>query len=100
MCGENHRVECFKAAIGHLQLNPQRVAPDLGHRARQANVNIGPRKGALKAQQLISDINGANHTWFCGAWMRNGFHEDGLATGIDAARRLMAQNATLLAAAE
>ena len=55
---------------------------------------------ALKAQQLISDINGANHTWFCGAWMRNGFHEDGLATGIEAARRLMAQNATILAAAE
>jgi predicted NAD/FAD-binding protein len=55
---------------------------------------------ALKAQQLISDINGANHTWFCGAWMRNGFHEDGLATGIEAARRLMAQKATILAAAE
>jgi predicted NAD/FAD-binding protein len=55
---------------------------------------------ALKAQQLISDINGANHTWFCGAWMRNGFHEDGLATGIEAARRLMAQNSTILAAAE
>ena len=48
----------------------------------------------------VSDINGANHTWFCGAWMRNGFHEDGLATGIEAARRLTAQKATILAAAE
>ena len=55
---------------------------------------------ALKAQQIVSDINGANHTWFCGAWMRNGFHEDGLATGIEAARRLTAQKATILAAAE
>ena len=54
MCGENHLVECFNAAIGHLQLNPQRVAPDLGHRARQANVNIGPRQGALKAAHIFA----------------------------------------------
>ena len=53
---------------------------------------------ALKAQQVLSDLNGANSTWFCGAWMRNGFHEDGLATGIEAARRLMVQSATMMAA--
>ena len=53
---------------------------------------------ALQAQQVLSDLNGANSTWFCGAWMRNGFHEDGLATGIEAARRLMVQNATIMAA--
>ena len=53
---------------------------------------------ALKAQQVLSDLNGSNSTWFCGAWMRNGFHEDGLATGIEAARRLMVQNATTVAA--
>ena len=53
---------------------------------------------ALQAQQVLSDLNGVNSTWFCGAWMRNGFHEDGLATGIEAARRLIVQNATLMAA--
>ena len=53
---------------------------------------------ALQAQQVLSDLNGTNSTWFCGAWMRNGFHEDGLATGIEAARRLIVQNATLMAA--
>ena len=53
---------------------------------------------ALKAQKVLTDLNGANSTWFCGAWMRNGFHEDGLATGIEAARRLMVQNATMMAA--
>ncbi|TMV04810.1 FAD-dependent oxidoreductase [Ruegeria sediminis] len=38
---------------------------------------------ALDAQQEVARFNGANATWFCGAWMRNGFHEDGLASAVD-----------------
>ncbi|KMW60194.1 Amine oxidase, flavin-containing protein [Candidatus Rhodobacter oscarellae] len=38
---------------------------------------------ALEAQGVIRAINGANNTWFCGAWMKNGFHEDGLASAVD-----------------
>ena len=33
---------------------------------------------ALHAQKEIAGFNGANNTWFCGAWMRHGFHEDGI----------------------
>ena len=32
----------------------------------------------IKAQQRWSDINGQLDTWYCGAWWRNGFHEDGV----------------------
>ncbi|MEX0349420.1 MAG: NAD(P)/FAD-dependent oxidoreductase [Paracoccaceae bacterium] len=35
---------------------------------------------ALAAQEKITRFNGTASTWFCGAWMRNGFHEDGLAS--------------------
>lgn len=35
---------------------------------------------ALQAQSKVRAMNGARNTWFCGAWMRNGFHEDGLAS--------------------
>lgn len=55
---------------------------------------------ALQAQQDIAAMNGTQGTWFCGAWMRNGFHEDGLATGIEAARALMVQEDNILMAAE
>ena len=34
-------------------------------------------------------MNGANNTWYCGAWMRHGFHEDGLTAGLDVARALL-----------
>ena len=38
---------------------------------------------ALAAQQRLRAFNGTNRTWFCGAWVRNGFHEDGLTSAID-----------------
>ena len=44
---------------------------------------------AWAAQKTLALQNGERQTWFCGAWMRNGFHEDGLATGIEAARQLI-----------
>ena len=39
--------------------------------------------GVLQAQDRIRSFNGTNRTWFCGAWMRHGFHEDGLGSAVD-----------------
>ncbi len=36
---------------------------------------------AIRAQQRVADLQGARNTWFCGAWTRYGFHEDGLMSG-------------------
>ena len=33
---------------------------------------------AVRAQQLLPQIQGRSGLWFCGAWTRYGFHEDGL----------------------
>lgn len=38
---------------------------------------------ALSAQKDVAAMNGNRNTWFCGAWMRHGFHEDGLASALD-----------------
>ena len=45
---------------------------------------------ALAAQKQVQCFNGRNRTWFCGAWMKNGFHEDGLGSAVDVAERLNA----------
>jgi len=39
--------------------------------------------GMMEAQREVAAMNGHRATWFCGAWMRNGFHEDGLASAMD-----------------
>jgi len=46
---------------------------------------------AVAAQARISSIQGNQNTWFCGAYQRNGFHEDGLASAITVAKALGAE---------
>lgn len=48
-------------------------------------------RAAIDAQQRIDKIQGRSHSWYCGAWTRYGFHEDGLASGIAIAERLGAK---------
>jgi uncharacterized protein len=43
---------------------------------------------AIDAQQRLPAIQGVSHVWFCGAWTRYGFHEDGLQSGLAAAEAL------------
>ncbi|MEM9581491.1 MAG: FAD-dependent oxidoreductase [Pseudomonadota bacterium] len=53
---------------------------------------------ALKAQKQIAAMNGTNRTWFCGAWMKNGFHEDGLSSAVDVADAILNGNLGQVAA--
>lgn len=42
----------------------------------------------MHAQQRWPDINGIHHTWFCGAYWHNGFHEDGVVSAMRVAEAL------------
>tara|TARA_R110000822_G_scaffold226254_13_gene359015 strand:- start:3910 stop:5241 length:1332 start_codon:yes stop_codon:yes gene_type:complete len=43
------------------------------------------------ATERWHEINGVNRTWFCGAYWGNGFHEDGVNSGIRVAQSLGAK---------
>ncbi len=45
---------------------------------------------AIQAQAVMPQLQGQQHTWYCGAWMGYGFHEDGLKAGLSVARQLLA----------
>jgi uncharacterized protein len=44
---------------------------------------------AIKAQADIPALQGLQNTYFCGAWTGYGFHEDGLKSGLAAAKQLI-----------
>lgn len=53
---------------------------------------------ALAAQKQAAAMNGTANTWFCGAWMKNGFHEDGLSSAVDVVKAINAPSRAALAA--
>lgn len=43
---------------------------------------------SFRLQPQLSALNGTQNTYYCGAWFGYGFHEDGLVSGLNAARAL------------
>ena len=43
---------------------------------------------AMRAQETLEAIQGERNTWFCGAYLGHGFHEDGLVSAMRVAERL------------
>ena len=53
------------------------IAPERIHRRiRYAHPLFTPAGAAAQARH--AEISGPRNTWYCGAWWRNGFHEDGV----------------------
>jgi uncharacterized protein len=46
---------------------------------------------AVQAQAGLPALQGRRDTWFCGAWTRYGFHEDGLSSGLAVAAQIAAR---------
>ena len=56
---------------------------------------------SVAAQARHREIDGARATYYCGAWLRNGFHEDGVASALAAVQHFrddLAQRALLRSA--
>ena len=45
---------------------------------------------AIQAQSQLATLQGQQNTWYAGAWMGYGFHEDGFKAGRDAASGILA----------
>jgi predicted NAD/FAD-binding protein len=44
--------------------------------------------GAIQSQDRIDEIQGQDNLWFCGAYQRYGFHEDGLLSAVNVANAM------------
>ncbi len=71
-----------------LTLNPERPPQDdLVHDSFEFAHPVFDT-AAIAAQERLGEIQGTNGTWYCGAWQRYGFHEDGLLSALAVGRGL------------
>ncbi len=73
-----------------VTLNPARDIPDEHVFDEHEFMHPVFGRGAIAAQARIKAQQGTNNTWFCGAWLGHGFHEDGLASGLNVANAINA----------
>jgi predicted NAD/FAD-binding protein len=72
-----------------VSLNPQReIAPQHVLGAWDYDHPVFDLE-AIQAQARVPALQGAQRTWYAGAWCGYGFHEDGLKAGLHAARGLI-----------
>ncbi len=45
-------------------------------------------EGSDEAKRRLGSLQGRARTWYCGAWTRYGFHEDGLLSAVNVARQM------------
>lgn len=65
-----------------IEPDPARVHAELEYSHPQLD------HAALRAQRELPRLQGRRRSWYCGAWTGNGFHEDGLRSGLEVARLL------------
>jgi uncharacterized protein len=78
-----------------VSLNPQRAIDPARVVGEYSYAHPVFDLAAIRAQQRMANLQGQNSTWFAGAWMGYGFHEDGLKAGLRAARELMVEHELL-----
>lgn len=68
-----------------VTLNPAQPIPDGLTFNRHVFEHPIFTRETLAAQEKLPGIQGKNHSWFCGAFTRYGFHEDGLLSAVNVA---------------
>ena len=84
----NHLQGIDPACPLFVTLNPRDAIPEADIFERHDFYHPVHDPRSVDAQPRIAAIQGRNNTWFCGAWNRYGFHEDGLASAVDVAARM------------
>ncbi|HMN91968.1 MAG TPA: FAD-dependent oxidoreductase [Hydrogenophaga sp.] len=75
-----------------VSLNPQRPIAESAVVGRYEYAHPVFDLSAIRAQRQLPQLQGQLRTYFAGAWTGYGFHEDGLKSGLAAARALLADN--------
>ena len=71
-----------------VSMNPLRPVAEASVLGRWTYAHPVFDRAGVRALRELPTIQGRSHLWFCGAWTRYGFHEDGLMSGLEVVQRL------------
>jgi predicted NAD/FAD-binding protein len=80
--GMNTQMPLLVSLNPNLPIDPARILLRKTYRHPQFDA------AAVRTQERLPEINGADRLWFAGAWTGWGFHEDGIASAVRIARKL------------
>lgn len=80
--GVSDKVNYFVSINGSEDIDPAKVIQRIDYEHPLFNL------AAIDAQQRVPELQGPN-TYFCGAWTRHGFHEDGFMSAVQACTNLL-----------
>ena len=88
--GVSDRENYFVSINGAARIDPARVLRTIAYEHPLFTL------GAVRAQAEIPGLNeraaGGTETYFCGAWTRYGFHEDGLLSAVNLSHQLLGRD--------
>ncbi len=74
-----------------VSLNPEREPEPLTVIGRYDYSHPVFDRAAIDAQRRLPTLQGRGGVWFCGAWTRYGFHEDGLSSALAVVQQMSAR---------
>ncbi len=88
--GVSDREDYFVSINGAERIDPRKILRTIAYEHPLFTL------GAVRAQREIPALNsnalGTTETFFCGAWTRYGFHEDGLLSAVNLSRTLLGRD--------
>jgi len=78
----NTKINYFLTLNPIIKINEERILKKIEFTHPYYNLN------AIEAQKSLNKLQGINKSWFCGSYFGYGFHEDGLKSGINVAKKL------------
>jgi predicted NAD/FAD-binding protein len=79
----NHLQNIDKRYPLFVTLNPRTTIPEQDVFERHEFEHPIYDDKAVEAQKKLESLQGVNNSWFCGAYHRNGFHEDGFTSALN-----------------
>ena len=79
----NSNTQVFLSLNPHKDISQEKIFSEMYYEHPVMNGQ------SFKAQEKIKEFQGNGNAWFAGAWLGNGFHEDGVVSALEVCKNFV-----------